>query len=118
MITQPLEEGANEVVVRALELVLGPSRGLDQLAENLIAITAQHGLRIEEELLNWIGYSVPGKEWSCAEYRRWCERYIDLVRELAERQAEYPPQKICEVCFAHVAQRSGSRWWCDECGLV
>jgi hypothetical protein len=121
MITTTLERGTRDAVEKALEKVLGPLPSLPWLAETLIGITIAYGLRIEEQLLSWIRYSAPGKEWSPEEYRRWCLRYVDLAIRLAHEHAafEKPQQQICTHCHKAIAQRSKSgEWWCPDCGLT
>jgi hypothetical protein len=41
-------------------------------AENLVAIAEHYHVPVDA-LITWIHTPAPGKQWSAAEFRRWCE---------------------------------------------
>jgi inhibitor of KinA sporulation pathway (predicted exonuclease) len=43
-------------------------------AENLVAIAEYYQIPIEA-LIRWIHTRAPRKQWTAAEWRRWCEEY-------------------------------------------
>ena len=83
---QTTREYAIQRVTRALLDEL-PDQDRDTLAaraEGLLAI-AEH-FRIDfEDLLRWVHCHAPGKQWSGAEWRRWCEKYVEMRAEEAGR---------------------------------
>lgn len=50
-------------------------------AENLVAIAEAYAVPIEE-LIRWIHEPAVGKQWSAAEWRRYCQRYAELRQRL------------------------------------
>jgi hypothetical protein len=72
-------EAALELIRRALAEELGASPTLLALAENIDAIAEAYRERTEDVLV-WIHTPAPGKQWTGAEFRRWCQ----LRRELRE----------------------------------
>lgn len=48
-------------------------------AENLVAI-AEHYRVQTDVLIEWIHTGAPGKQWSAAEFRRWCEMFATEQR--------------------------------------
>jgi hypothetical protein len=150
---QTAREYALERVARALYESLPPAtpsadlapEALAARAETLIAIAESFGVT-DEELLIWTRYRMPGKEWSGAECRRWCEKLVETKRELAARGTPvdaaldvWQPARcghcaelleteaqarshvchmLCTRCYAHSAQRVGGRWICANCGEV
>jgi hypothetical protein len=74
---------ALETVMYALQLAMPrhtdahtDAHQVREHAEALIAIAEENEVRVES-LLAWIHTSVPGKEWSLAEWRNWCALYRD-----------------------------------------
>jgi rubrerythrin len=86
-------------------------------AEGLVAIAEANGVPIEA-LVEWIYVSTPTKQWTGAEFRRWCESYKALEAELARKVAEEPGRKLCPRCANHPASRYGDDWVCPGCGVV
>jgi hypothetical protein len=145
---QTAREYALERVARALSETLPPEtpaadRDADALAwraETLVAIAEHFGVT-DEELLLWVRTRMPGKEWSGAECRRWCEKLAALKRELPQAAASdswaiarcghcselleteaqarsHVCHVLCTRCYAHSAERVGERWVCANCGEV
>lgn len=81
----PAREASIDWVKRSLSEEMGEqavtAEGLLQWAENLVAIAEHYEVAIED-LVQWIHYRSPLKEWTAAEWRRWCESYVDARREL------------------------------------
>jgi ribosomal protein S27AE len=114
-----LREQALEEIERALREELPDTRCLGELAANLHAIALQYDLRIDEELIVWIHYRAPGKSWTSAEFRRWCQRFVEAREELKRLNDDEDLQKLCPQCLDRFAQRThDGRWWCSDCGVV
>jgi hypothetical protein len=86
----PAREASIDWVKRALSEEIGEravtGEELVQWAENLVAIAEHYGVAIED-LVQWIHFRSPLKEWTAAEWRRWCEKYVETRRELEKRMA-------------------------------
>ncbi len=50
-------------------------------AENLVAIAERYHVPTEELIL-WIHADCAGRQWSAAEFRRYCEEYAELRKKL------------------------------------
>jgi hypothetical protein len=112
-------------------------------AESLIAVAESFSVPVEGDgLLQWIYYKSPGKEWSVAEWRRWCEKYTQAVHELNERHASaeagwqiancghcgerlvtasaaraHRCRLICPHCVAFALRLvTDDIWMCENCG--
>jgi hypothetical protein len=79
---QTTREYALQRVTRALldELSQQDPEMLGTRAESLVAIAEHYDVPFET-LLAWAHTRVPGKQWSGAEWRRFCEKYIEMKRE-------------------------------------
>lgn len=80
MIFQDAREVALQMVVQALKEELPGETLITQRAENLVAIAVEQDVPIEY-LVRWIRLSVRGRHWSASEWRRWCEKYREGLRE-------------------------------------
>ena len=71
-----LREYVLETVTHALAIELPgePEDDLKARAEGLIAIAEANNMRIES-LLRWIHLTAHEKEWSLAEFRRFCDLF-------------------------------------------
>jgi ribosomal protein S27AE len=117
MRTRPETEALNSIR-HALKDEIGETPFIGDTAEALHAIALQFDVRIAD-LLVWIHYRLPGKEWSAGEFRRWCEKFTEARRELEQFQEEEDTQKLCPLCESHFAARThDGRWWCPDCGVV
>jgi len=73
-------------VRRALcEELRDPPEELAQRAENLVAIAEHYQVPIEA-LIKWIHIRSYGKQWSAAEWRRWCQ----LFQQVHHREITNP----------------------------
>lgn len=77
---------ALELVTRALSDELREPVPRDR-AEAFIAVAEANHVLIET-LLMWIHTPAVGKQWTLAEWRRFCERFAEEQRQLAQE----PPQ--------------------------
>jgi hypothetical protein len=138
-------EADREQVTRALIAQLPAAAltdGISEHARALIAIAESFRVPIGA-LLNWIGYAMPGKEWSTREFERWSAKYaadIATAPELASAEkpawtparcghchewllteaqaASHVCHMLCPTCCGHSAQRVNGRWLCANCGEV
>ena len=97
MILEDARQVALDLVTRALEDELRDDSPLiAQRAENLVAIAVEHAVPIES-LLAWIHQTAPHKQWSAAEWRRYCLRYREAQLELrdAQNRAVDPREAEC-----------------------
>jgi len=138
-----MNETAIDAVARSLQAELPDltDGAAEERAEALIAIATHYSIPIEPVLMEWIRFRSPGKLWSGAEWKRWCEKYTALERDLAARGAlEARPPVPCSLCGeleatpeaqrAHVCRlicphcatnqllRVNSFWQCAGCGEV
>jgi hypothetical protein len=79
---QSANEYALERVARALsdELPDEPREGLAGRAQTLWAIAERYGIPFEAAML-WMHTRAPEKQWSGAEFRRWCEKFAEAREE-------------------------------------
>ena len=118
MILPDVREAALEQVERALGEELGDDPLLRTRAESLVAIAIAEGIDVDD-LIRWIHYRVPEKEWSLDEFRRWAKKLQETVQALTELQAAANCGQLCGNCFGSVAQRtSDGHWWCSHCGQI
>jgi len=138
-----MNDSLRDSVARALQVQLPElsEAVAGERAESLIAIATHYEIEIEPVLFEWIGFRFPGKLWSGAEWKRWCEKYTSLKRDLAARgAAEWQPtacarcgdvlgseadapshvcRLICPHCGTHQLLRTaGGFWQCAGCGEV
>jgi hypothetical protein len=78
---QTTHEYALHRVTRALieELPQQDQAPLAARAESLVAIAEHYGVPFEN-LLAWTHARAPEKQWSGAEFRGWCEWYVEMKR--------------------------------------
>ena len=102
---------------RALTEELRADATIATRAENLVAIAEQYSVTIEE-LIGWIHYHAPGKQWTSAEFRRWCIKLCEARSDLAALQKPSDWHRICPKCYEQIAHRLSERWICVHCGEV
>ena len=120
-----IEEQELADVRHALAEVLDqPDASVADRADGLVAIARQHRIR-HERLLSWIYDKFQGKEWSLAEWHRWCQKWIETCEGLGvspdvegELLTEEPRLRICPRCLSHVAERLGHGFFCPRCGVI
>lgn len=120
MILRDAREVALDEVRRALSEVLRDESPLVlQRAENLVAIAEAYEVRIED-LIIWIHCSLPDKQWTSAEFKRWCVRYREAVAACPAAAAIPPPPQweLCRQCYERVAHLVNGTWFCDHCGVI
>jgi hypothetical protein len=82
-------------------------------AESIDAVRTHYDIPMDACLF-WIRDRPAGKEHSLAEFRAWCEKWLDT----AERVEFLPPQ-VCPTCFsAPLTRLKNGRLWCPNCGEV
>ena len=92
---------------------------LTERAETLLAIAEEHHIAAEQ-LIEWIHYRNPDKQWSTAEWLRWCLKYRDTLAAIHHLAQQHHDEwrKLCPGCYSHAAHRINDRWLCPECGEV
>lgn len=89
MILPDVREAAlNEVTFALRDELRDDSPLVRQLAENMIAIAVQKSIPIETLLL-WIHMPATNKQWTAAEWRRFCE--LLLTERPTSRYSEISP---------------------------
>jgi hypothetical protein len=82
-------------------------------AESIEAVRMHYDVALEA-CLYWIRDRPAGKEHSLAEFRNWCEKFVDLVERV-----DFLPPPVCPQCFSAVFGRlANGRFWCPQCGEV
>lgn len=56
-------------------------------AENLVAIAEHHHIPVEF-LVRWIHAPAAGKQWTAAEWKRWCETFAPALEALVRKHLE------------------------------
>lgn len=79
-------QAAIETIRRALADELRDASTLTALAENLDAIARHYGIPTEH-VVSWIRMPAPGKRWTAAEFKRFCE-LVDEERKRENADAE------------------------------
>jgi hypothetical protein len=75
-------EAALDWVRRALaEELRDDSATIGTRAENLVAIAELNNIPVEE-LIIWIHKPAVKKQWTAAEWRRYCHEYVEMRRKL------------------------------------
>ncbi len=69
------------VTCNLIEQLGGEYTAMADRAETLIAIAERYHV-LTETLVAWIHIATADKEWSAAEWRAWCERFIVAREEL------------------------------------
>ena len=85
-----IHQAAQADIRAALSAQLGDSTTLTALAENFEAVMTEYNVPLRE-VLTWIWIDVPGKHWTTAEFKRWCEwRRQELKQENQAAEARLP----------------------------
>ena len=144
-------QSAREYELQRIAAALGheqpdaPPETLPERAAGFLAVADRYDVPFEA-LIAWVHNRDVAKQWSLAECRAWCEKYVETMRELKlereqarrmERPAEYWDLARCahggelletaaaaagHICrracksCAHEMRRENGRWKCPNCG--